>query len=895
MESIDVMNSSQKKCAIVIPCYKTELDHNDRVALERCRSVLGEFDIYFIAPEGLKNPYFEKVPVKFFDDNCFSSRDAYSRFMLTPELYISFIEYEYILVYQLDAFVFRNELSMFCDLGFDYIGAPWPTGILVHTKEKSKVLRVGNGGLSLRKTKAFLDWIKRNSAKIESLINEYALGEDFVISFIEDLKIAPYDVAQKFSVELLDSLQSMQDEYLPFGSHNIASFNYEKARELYARYGFRYDKPETTLSVNMNPNDRYNREKRFYEDDYFDKNIVCCMRKMLPSYGEYAIWGTGKWGGLLYMLLSRSVFIKTLLETSPSQSEKFGCPLETAEEFLKNNKKKTGIIVAFKKCEEAERILQSYGYVHFKDYILFDDVFTWMDDELNKKIIKSNHCKKLLSVITVVKNGRKTIERALQSVILHKPDWCELIVIDGVSSDGTIEIINDNRECIDCFSSEPDLGIYDAMNKGIKIAHGEYVSFLNADDWYGKDALLKVEPFLREGFDIVYGGVLRMTEGVENGYIGSFGKMDPEQIYYTNLYCHQGMFIKREAFGIVGMYDISYKVYADYDWNIRAYERGIGVKTINCVVAYADDGGVSANLTWKKCKELIRVTERFSHGDTEQAKEIRRIHNNLITDLKYKYITSKRGDLLIDLLNARYEYYIWGTGKRFGECEALLSAIKLKICGCVDNNKKQSEIDGLRVYSPSEFQKKITGNKNRETCIIISTSKYEDEVQDQIRNWRIPGLHYETFSNVKEQIKRRINEIDLEKITMNGKSKSVLTNEYINRWFMLKLMDDVSFVNYLKNRGINKVALYGYTMLCRHLLTELYGRGINIPFLIDKRAHNIESRIPVYTLEEIDEMKNGLIDAVIVCIPAYEEEFVETAKTKIKAPIIDFEELIYEL
>ena len=138
--------TDSKNVVVVIPRYRAELSLSESISLNRAKRVLGKYPIVYMSPESLAL----KEPAAYFPDEDFSGRLAYSKLLLTPRFYEKFADYEYMLLYQLDAFVFYDKLAYFCSLGYDYIGAPmtrysWRNiGNMVGNM-------VGNGGLSLRK------------------------------------------------------------------------------------------------------------------------------------------------------------------------------------------------------------------------------------------------------------------------------------------------------------------------------------------------------------------------------------------------------------------------------------------------------------------------------------------------------------------------------------------------------------------------------------------------------------------------------------------------------------------------------------------------------------------------------------------------------------------------
>lgn len=150
---------SRRQAVVAIPVYKPAIDEMERFSLARCRSVLGTHPIVWICPLGLDMaPYVEALPearIMRFDDRYFRSLDGYSELLVTPHFYESFLDYEYLLIYQPDAFVFEDRLHYWCERGFDYIGAPW-------IDEKGRWTGVGNGGFCLRRIDACLSVLRNN-------------------------------------------------------------------------------------------------------------------------------------------------------------------------------------------------------------------------------------------------------------------------------------------------------------------------------------------------------------------------------------------------------------------------------------------------------------------------------------------------------------------------------------------------------------------------------------------------------------------------------------------------------------------------------------------------------------------------------------------------------------
>ncbi len=238
------MKILSSKVAVVIPIYKEEIDELEKISLARVRKVLGCYPIIFVAPEGKNFSYIEPGEILVqFPSQCFKSVKTYSNLLLTPMFYEPFLVFDYILIYQLDAFVFYDALEEFCQLGYDYIGAPWPhyawQGSSYHKRP-----RVGNGGFCLRKVKACYELLKRASA--------FPNWTNFVENSLEDgvfalcgmydeknFKIAPVEVAKLFAMEHRPALSLKRLGYkLPFGCHNWTKFSADFYVELFAQLGY---------------------------------------------------------------------------------------------------------------------------------------------------------------------------------------------------------------------------------------------------------------------------------------------------------------------------------------------------------------------------------------------------------------------------------------------------------------------------------------------------------------------------------------------------------------------------------------------------------------------------------------------------------------------------------
>lgn len=179
----------------------------------------------------------------------------------------------------------------------------------------------------------------------------------------------------------------------------------------------------------------------------------------------------------------------------------------------------------------------------------------------------------LISIITVVYNGSKTLEQTIQSVINQSYKNIEYIIIDGYSTDGTIEIIKKYEKVVSFWISEPDKGLYDAMNKGISYAKGEIIGMINSDDWYEPNAVeLIVKSFIENPTKRIFHG--NRFDILEDG-TKKIKKFHPSRfkfIYYCMTYNHPSMFVHHEIYRFE-KYNIFLQALSDYEFVLKQYLR----------------------------------------------------------------------------------------------------------------------------------------------------------------------------------------------------------------------------------------------------------------------------------------------------------------------------------
>jgi len=222
---------------------------------------------------------------------------------------------------------------------------------------------------------------------------------------------------------------------------------------------------------------------------------------------------------------------------------------------------------------------------------------------------KSYEHKPLISIVTVVYNGEKYLEQTIQSVINQSYDNVEYIVIDGGSTDGTLDIVKKYVHAIDYWVSEPDKGIYDAMNKGISIFSGDWINFMNAGDTFLSENTVENiigQVINRKECEVIYGRVLMKFQSFEK----KSRTKSPEELPYGMVFGHQALFLKR-SWQLTHLYDTKYKICADYDLICRLYIEGASFCYIDDVVSVCSSGGVSDRLHFSLQKEVAEISSKY--------------------------------------------------------------------------------------------------------------------------------------------------------------------------------------------------------------------------------------------------------------------------------------------
>lgn len=215
-----------------------------------------------------------------------------------------------------------------------------------------------------------------------------------------------------------------------------------------------------------------------------------------------------------------------------------------------------------------------------------------------------------ISIVTVCYNAAHTVEKTIQSVLSQDYPDIEYIVIDGASTDGTQAVVEPYRARLHAFISEPDAGIYDAMNKGIARAGGDIVGLLNADDVYAdRGVISRVAAAMREGaLDAVYGDVVFIDPQDPGRVVRRYrsARFSPARIAWGWMPAHPSLFLRRDIYVRYGLFKPAYRIAGDFEFIARIFKDGVlRSRYLPEVLVRMRSGGAS-NGGWRKMLQLNR-------------------------------------------------------------------------------------------------------------------------------------------------------------------------------------------------------------------------------------------------------------------------------------------------
>ena len=247
-----------------------------------------------------------------------------------------------------------------------------------------------------------------------------------------------------------------------------------------------------------------------------------------------------------------------------------------------------------------------------------------------------------LSIITINYNNLKGLKRTVESVVNQTWQEFEYIVIDGGSTDGSVDFIESQSKNIDYWVSEPDSGIYNAMNKGIIKAIGDYLLFLNSGDHFFSNTVLKENHYRIVDCDLVYFNI--EVKGDNISEIVPY----PEKLRFSDFYfgtlCHQSTFIKKVLFDKFGLYDENLKIVSDWKFFIVAlFKYDCSYLKVDTILTTYYLDGISSELANKRIfyeekQEVLNSDFKGNFEDTNELFDLRKLISNLRKSKKIKWL-----------------------------------------------------------------------------------------------------------------------------------------------------------------------------------------------------------------------------------------------------------------
>ena len=342
-----------------------------------------------------------------------------------------------------------------------------------------------------------------------------------------------------------------------------------------------------------------------------------------------------------------------------------------------------------------------------------------------------------VSIITVVYNAVRTIEQTIKSVLCQSYKNIEYIIIDGGSTDGTLDVIAKYRDILAYFVSEPDGGIYDAMNKGIKKATGDIIGLLNADDWYEPNAIeAVVKGFEYSAADVVYGKMILINK---DGTKKNHERKTPEMLLESMCLPHPATFLRKETYEKYGLFDTSFRIAADYELMLRLYVNGASFFAVDDILTNFRMTGVSNTGFITLAQENLKIHSIYNANYPNKEKILEKMNYNLLAAkvrslcIRYSSVLPK----LLDLLNIKGSVVIWGTGRWGRQIYDVFSNNQIEVLYFVDSDesKWESSFNEITIKSPVAL-KKYSG------LVFIAVKDYDLDIAQKLESMGNPSLRY---------------------------------------------------------------------------------------------------------------------------------------------------------
>ncbi len=340
-----------------------------------------------------------------------------------------------------------------------------------------------------------------------------------------------------------------------------------------------------------------------------------------------------------------------------------------------------------------------------------------------------------MSVITVVYNAVNTVERTIKSVLSQNYEDLEYVIIDGGSTDGTLEIIDRYKDRLGYFVSEPDNGIYDAMNKGIRACTGDVISILNSDDWYEAGALEKIaSEFEQNDAEVIFGDV---NEWYETG-AKRYPFMGYDSIWHSFVH-HPGMFVRSDVYKKFGLYNLEYSICSDGEFVLRTYSQGVKYLHLDSLVVNYSIGGSSQKKILQWAAEANNVAMKYLAKATNKTMVIDICNRRFNGAIDFYFKQQTKGFVQI------YGKYIiiFGAGAYGKRAKEIMNTLGIQVLFYVDSSKEKwgNTFNGCSIASP-EVLSCYQGS------VLIASKNFESEIESDIMRLDNKNLKIVKFSQM---------------------------------------------------------------------------------------------------------------------------------------------------
>lgn len=371
---------------IVVPVYKAQLNVEEKISLQQLRRMLGHYPICFAAPESLATDFDgmgNGIKCERWSSECFVSVKAYSQLLMSREFYERFSDFEYIFIHQLDGFVFSDRLREYCEMGYDYIGAPIPRSLWL-----GMPCYVGNGGISLRRVQSMIKLLSRHKVmRMPKLFDErdYCMAEDAIICYWltvdGEYRVPSVNVAADFALDqdVQHCFSRLSEKNLPFACHGWQHASFPVWRRFIESQG--YDLTGVTwnrgrLTIRMRAVLEY-LIKRLFTRAGSNTHRLIFLQGLLNQWiprRKIAIWGYGRIGQkFLKMLEKLDVSVDVIYDEKNSERMVSDIKIVNPCRNLIARKRHLILISSSAYEKEIAETVESWGLLHGWDYLTFEE------------------------------------------------------------------------------------------------------------------------------------------------------------------------------------------------------------------------------------------------------------------------------------------------------------------------------------------------------------------------------------------------------------------------------------------------------------------------------------------------------------------------------------------